>query len=66
MKEQPNYAFVSLNRIFKDVAEKQFGSHYLGLLATGASGVTLLNDAIHYNDNGAALVADVICPMFDF
>jgi len=66
MSVQSAYFFISLNNVFKTVAEKFYGTHYLGLAITGTTGVSLTNDGTHWNDNGAALAAAMITPVFDF
>lgn len=63
---QPTYAFISTNREFRKVSEATFGGWYEGLLASGPTGGTLLNDAVHYNDNGNALLGAIILPAFKF
>ena len=63
---EKEYAFVALNPIFKKVSEAYYGKHSDGLVASNTTGATLLMDGTHWNDNGAALVADAILPMFDF
>ncbi len=65
-REQPTRAFISINREFRRVSESHFGSFFDGLQPTGATGVTLSNDGVHYNDNGNALLLSLVLPAFKF
>ncbi len=63
---QPTYAYISLNRDFQNVAEGFFAGYFEGLIGSGADGNTLLNDGVHWNDNGVALVMSILLPAFKF
>ena len=66
MAEQSAYIYIPVHSTFKSVSEVYFGKHGLGMVASNKTGVTLSMDSIHWNDNGHALVAALINPIFDF
>jgi hypothetical protein len=60
-----NYMFIPILSTFKSVAEKYYGSYWVGMQASGKDGSTLSYDGVHFNDNGARLFSSLICPIFE-
>ncbi|MCJ9484511.1 hypothetical protein, partial [Acinetobacter baumannii] len=60
-----DYIFIPVSVVFKNVADKYFGNYWDAFRGTDKAGATLSFDAIHLNDNGAALWSSLICPLFD-
>ena len=65
MLSKEDYIYIPTISTFKDVAETYYGSYYNGMQASGVGGNTLSYDGIHFNDNGAALWASMILPLFN-
>ncbi|MDV7421651.1 hypothetical protein R4464_04565 [Acinetobacter baumannii] len=59
------HVFIPVSIVFKNVADKYFGNYWDAFRGTDKAGATLSFDAIHLNDNGAALWSSLICPLFD-
>ncbi|MEX3725286.1 hypothetical protein AB3504_16390 [Acinetobacter baumannii] len=59
------HVFIPASVVFKNVADKYFGNYWDAFRGTDKAGATLSFDAIHLNDNGAALWSSLICPLFD-
>lgn len=65
MLSKANYIYIPVNEEFKKIAEKYYGSYFNGMTTgTGKTGTGLSTDMTHLNDNGAALWASLICPLF--
>ncbi|MER8255734.1 hypothetical protein ABS250_15210 [Acinetobacter nosocomialis] len=60
-----NYMFIPILSTFKSVAEKYYGSYWVGMQASGKDGSTLSYDGVHFNDNGAALFSKIVASVFD-
>ena len=60
-----DYLFIPVLSTFKSVAEKYYGSYWQGMQASDKTGTTLSQDAVHFNDNGAALFSKLVASVFD-
>lgn len=65
MKSKTDFIYISATSTFRSIAEKFYGTYWAGMQASGTSGKTLSFDGTHLNDNGAALWASLICPLFE-
>jgi len=59
------YIYIPAIMEFKKVAEEYYGSYRAGFAASLSDGKTLSVDNTHLNDNGAALWAAIITPLFE-
>lgn len=57
--------YIPIAPVFREVTEKYYGTYWHGMQASGANGATLSFDGGHMNDNGAALWASLITPLFN-
>lgn len=60
-----DYIYIPIAPVFREVTEKYYGTYWHGMQASGANGATLTFDGGHMNDNGAALWASLITPLFN-
>ena len=66
MLSKDNYIFIPVNQEFKKIAEKYYGSYFNAMTTgLGKTGAGLSSEGTHLNDNGAALWAALICPLFE-
>ena len=59
------YLFIPVLSTFKAVAEKYYGSYWQAMQPSDKAGNTLSYDGVHFNDNGAALLANIVASVFD-
>lgn len=64
MLSKSKHIYIPVTSAFKKVADNFYGGYWFALRPSGASGATLSIDGTHYNDNGAALWAHLITPIF--
>lgn len=64
MSLMEDYIYVPVMSVFKEVGEKVFPTYWHSFQASGESGNTFTKDGTHLNDNGAALWAHLITPVF--
>lgn len=64
MSQLDDYICVPVMSVFKEVGEKVFPTYWHSFQASGENGNTFSRDGTHLNDNGAALWAHLITPVF--
>ncbi|MDM1324857.1 hypothetical protein [Acinetobacter pseudolwoffii] len=64
MSQLDDYIYVPVMSVFKEVGEKVFPTYWHSFQASGENGNTFTKDGTHLNDNGAALWAHLITPVF--
>ena len=60
-----DFLFIPVLGVFKEVAQKYYGSYWQAMQPTGKDGNTLSYDGVHFNDNGAALLSSIVASVFD-
>ena len=60
-----DFLFIPVLSTFKAVADKYYGNYWNAMQPSDKAGNTLSYDGVHFNDNGAALIASLITPLFD-
>ena len=60
-----DFLFIPVLGVFKEVAQKYYGSYWQAMQPTGKDGNTLSYDGAHFNDNGAALLSSIVASVFD-
>ncbi len=65
MKTKKDHIYIPTISTVKKVADNYYGGYWFAMRPSGKDGNTLSVDGTHYNDNGAALWASMIAPLFE-